>query len=128
MRKYQSVGAVSVEFGLTLISSQGSREVFGLTIQTGSEKLRTFKRYGPYCKHCGIKGQLFSVDRDDRKAESDRRHLNLWAFNDLGEYVMMTSDHVVPLARGGARISLKNRQTLCHPCNTKKGKKLESEL
>ena len=29
-------------------------------------------------------------------------------------------DHIVPLARGGARLDLANLQSLCHPCHSRK--------
>jgi 5-methylcytosine-specific restriction endonuclease McrA len=37
------------------------------------------------------------------------------------------ADHVIPVARGGPT-TLGNLQTLCGPCNQKKGKRLEAEL
>jgi len=37
------------------------------------------------------------------------------------------ADHVIPIARGGLTV-LGNLQSLCGPCNLKKGKRLESEL
>lgn len=40
---------------------------------------------------------------------------------------MLHADHVVPVARGGLT-TLGNLQTLCGPCNLRKGKRLEAEL
>jgi len=37
------------------------------------------------------------------------------------------ADHVIPIARGGLTV-VGNLQSLCGPCNLKKGKRLESEL
>ena len=40
---------------------------------------------------------------------------------------MLHADHVMPIARGGLT-TLGNLQTLCGPCNLRKGKRLEAEL
>lgn len=59
----------------------------------------TFHRDGNVCQHCERKFPLKSLH----------------------------ADHVLPVARGGLTF-LGNLQTLCGPCNLKKGKRLESEL
>jgi hypothetical protein len=62
-------------------------------------RVAAFHRDGNTCQHC------------ERKFPVARLH----------------ADHVLPVARGGLT-TLGNLQTLCGPCNLKKGKRLEAEL
>ena len=59
----------------------------------------TFRRDGHTCQHCELKFEVSSLH----------------------------ADHVMPIARGGLT-TLGNLQTLCGPCNLRKGKRLEAEL
>lgn len=44
-----------------------------------------------------------------------------------GSWVDLTCDHIVPESKGGAT-TLENLQTMCRPCNCRKGAKMPEEL
>jgi hypothetical protein len=62
-------------------------------------RAKTFRRDDYTCQHCE---QVFPQEK-------------------------LNADHVIPVARGGLTV-LGNLQSLCGPCNRKKGKRLEAEL
>jgi hypothetical protein len=62
-------------------------------------RTETFRRDSFTCQHC------------EKKFAREKLH----------------ADHVIPIARSGLTL-LSNLQTLCGPCNLKKGKRLEGEL
>ena len=43
-----------------------------------------------------------------------------WSCVTCGSHVALTVDHIVPVARGGSD-DLDNLQTMCQPCNSRKG-------
>lgn len=88
-------------------------------VNLNSLRLMTF-RTGVICKFCGIKGTHWGVDKNGNDTNP---HLNLWNINEDGELTLMTCDHVIPKSRGG-KDDISNVQTLCDPCNGKKGSKL----
>jgi len=47
-------------------------------------------------------------------------HLNLYGFDENGEEVLMTRDHIIPVSRGGKN-HLSNYQVYCWKCNIGKG-------
>ena len=90
-------------------------------------RLATFQQKGIQCVACGVKGILFALERAETSALKDPRlpyHLNLYALDENGEEVLMTHDHILSRANGGAD-NLSNAQPMCSPCNGGKGR-LES--
>jgi hypothetical protein len=63
--------------------------------------------------------------RHDASGEIEA-HFNLYAPQN-GRWTLMTQDHVIPRAKGGADND-GNLRTMCSPCNTKKGDKLLANL
>jgi 5-methylcytosine-specific restriction endonuclease McrA len=92
--------------------------IAGDLINMTSLKLQTFKENGTRCRICGCKGSYFAKEK---YAAEPYFHLNLYALKD-GREVLMTKDHIIPLAKGG-RDRLNNFQTLCIECNRKKANK-----
>ena len=92
-----------------------------VTVGLSSTRIRTYTK-GTRCVHCGKEGHYFAVERDKR-GNTSRWHLNLYhlAAVTLTE-VMMTSDHIVAKILGGSLHDLSNRQPMCQPCNSLKGK------
>jgi len=82
-----------------------------------SSRYRTFKEKGVECVSCGLTGEFFAKERFNDGNE--KFHLNLYGLRN-GREIMLTKDHIMPKAKGGAN-SIKNYQTMCGPCNVKKG-------
>jgi hypothetical protein len=95
--------------------------VDGDAIKGSNLKLKTFKLKGLSCADCGIKGTIFFKERDDH---TQKWGLNLYAIDKRGKFILMTRDHIVPVAKGG-RNHINNSQTMCADCNNKKGSKYE---
>lgn len=89
----------------------------GDRIYMNSQRYQTFKKYGVKCIKCGIEGKFFAKERH---YSNSRYHLNLYAVNEFGHEILMTKDHIIPLAKGG-KDQLDNLQPMCVKCNNKKG-------
>jgi len=98
------------------------REYMGEQVKMTSHRYRCFKIKGLKCVTCGIEGKYFALERH---TSSRRFHFNLYALDKDGKEVLMTKDHIVPQSKGGPNW-LGNYQTMCHPCNRKKGDKLDA--
>lgn len=99
------------------------KNIAGDLINMTSLKLQTFASDGVRCRICGCKGAYFAKEKYPGEPYY---HLNLYALKGERE-VLMTKDHIVPLAAGG-RDRLKNFQTLCVECNRKKGDSTEQKM
>jgi 5-methylcytosine-specific restriction endonuclease McrA len=93
-------------------------EFDGYNIKFSSHRLWTFYECGIICELCGIEGDFFAIERNH--SGEVRPHLNLYAKTDDDEEVLLTKDHIVPSSKGGENY-IGNYQTLCKPCNEKKG-------
>jgi 5-methylcytosine-specific restriction endonuclease McrA len=95
------------------------RETFhGDEIKFSSHRLWTFFETGITCVNCGIEGEFFAKEKNGEHEESF--HLNLYGI-DGGKEVLMTKDHITPKSEGG-NDHISNYQTMCKPCNEKKGR------
>lgn len=104
-------------------SPEAMRIISGDPINMTSLKLQTFASDGVRCRICGCKGAYFAKEKYPNEPFY---HLNLYALKE-GVEVLMTKDHVIPVAKGG-RDQLKNFQTLCQPCNKKKGERTKDKV
>lgn len=97
----------------------------GDTIWMDSLRYKVFRR-SLCCVTCGIEGKFFAKERHlrrDGEVGGKRYHLNLYAVTHDGHEVLMTKDHRIPRSEGGSD-SLDNLDTMCGPCNWKKGSRL----
>jgi 5-methylcytosine-specific restriction endonuclease McrA len=116
---------LSIEEIINIIGQNKKVKLGENFIYVKSERLKCFKNSGIVCKHCGVVGKFFAVERD--KVGHSGWHLNLYAINSYGDEVLMTADHIIPRSRGGDN-DVSNLQTLCTKCNHAKGNKMEGEL
>lgn len=96
----------------------------GDPVHMDSLRYKVFRR-SRVCVECGLEGTVFAKERGvrrDGKPIGERFHLNLYGFRPDGTEVILTKDHILPRSKGGSD-SLSNLQTMCGPCNWKKGNK-----
>lgn len=85
-----------------------------------SIRIQLFVEKGTECVTCGINGTVFILETQDLKLPP---HLNLYAVNENGEYILMTKDHIHPKSKGGLD-EMENFNPMCSPCNGKKADKI----
>lgn len=93
----------------------------GDLIKLGSDRYFTFSK-SLHCAFCNIKGSVFYKERIINRHGtpcSETFHFNLYAIDNNGQEVLMTKDHIVPVAKNGEN-SIHNYQTACTRCNLKK--------
>lgn len=126
MPVYDRVGKASIETVIRQVldnmesptKSNHRVLVDGEMVKITSLRLRTFATKGVVCAECGISGSFFAVERGPKN--TGPYHLNLWAVNEDGEEILMTHDHILARSLNG-KDDLSNCQTMCGPCNWKKG-------
>jgi 5-methylcytosine-specific restriction endonuclease McrA len=91
----------------------------GDMMKMGSDRYYTFAKT-LHCAHCDLVGSFFAKERHINKKNNldnnEPYHFNLYAINEEGNEVLMTKDHIIPKAKGGAN-NIANYQTMCTICN-----------
>ena len=95
------------------------KEYLGKKVKMGCHRLVLFKAKGTDCVKCGLKGEFFALEQV-RSDNDNAFSFNLYGYDKDGKEVMLTKDHIIPYSKGG-KSSLDNYQTMCSPCNSKKG-------
>ena len=93
----------------------------GFSLKTASLRYRTFNDSGTICHCCGRQMLFFAFERQEGQT---RAHANGYGYTIDGEEVLFTRDHIKPCSLGGNNSPL-NMQTLCEPCNMRKGNKYD---
>jgi hypothetical protein len=94
-----------------------SKVVFdGDPVEMGSDRLRTFARYGLRCARCGIEGRKFFKER---RSEENTFQFNLYAEDAEGQEILMVKDSIFPKSVGTSD-DLSNWQPMCAPCKQRK--------
>ena len=105
---------------LGTIQKKSRVELGGVMVSVAGARLNTFAQKGTICARCGLHATHFAIERPaKRQNPSDGYHLNLWGKHGDRE-ILFTRDHIVAKACGGPD-TLENSQTMCQPCNNKKG-------
>lgn len=94
--------------------------LFEHKVSMRSHRYTNFRVNGLECKHCGVKGEFFALEKDFCNRNSNRAHFNLYGYTVFGAEVMLTKDHIMPKSKGGAN-HIDNYQVLCSKCNVRKG-------
>lgn len=95
----------------------------GSWVGVTSLRMRTFARAGRsakgmVCVTCGLRGTFFAVEQSPGQQS---HHLNLYGINEDNAEILITHDHIVARALGGAD-NISNTQVMCSPCNNKKSR------
>ncbi len=85
-------------------------------VKVSSPRLECLRR-NQMCVWCGRAGNTFVLEQPNSK---ETPHLNLYHFTERGGYLLMTRDHILPVAWDGDD-SVDNLQTMCAQCNQAKG-------
>lgn len=100
-------------------------DIFWVTFDPYGRRLRTFIEKGTTCVHCGLEATYFAAEKD--KFQKTRKyHINLWGTKGNKE-ILFTHDHIIPRSKGGPD-RIENCQTMCEPCNGKKGSNYETGI
>jgi hypothetical protein len=122
-QEYERLTLLSIDEVFEAVRSGAeTKNVMGHEVKLGSQRYRTFMR-SLTCATCGVTGIYFAAERA-RNGNTERYHFNLYGVDASGEEILMTKDHIVPKSRGGKN-RLTNYQTMCSPCNTEKGSRIE---
>ena len=97
----------------------------GHDMKVYSLRYENFMANGTKCCVCGIEGTKFYKERNftvggKPTADNGEYHFNLYAIDAEGDEVLMTKDHIVAKAIGGAD-NVSNMQPMCTVCNNSKG-------
>lgn len=108
--------------GMKRKSPETTKDMGGDLIYMDSDRYWCFKQKGIHCYECGIEGRFFAKERMKTKVvpKPERFHFNLYGVDENGEEVLMTKDHVLPVAQGGPN-HISNYRTMCSRCNCEKG-------
>lgn len=129
-QKYERIGTLSIdEVFFHIQSSLEEKRTIRVNIQNyfvkiNSLRLLTFFHTGVNCPCCDNTASFFAVER--MSGSQDHYHLNLYGLNEKGEEILFTHDHIVARSLGG-KDNLTNTETMCGPCNWKKGQ-IEQKL
>lgn len=89
-------------------------------ISMDGRRLQTFLTSGLVCVSCQLPGAYFAVEKRDKE---DHYTLNLYGLDGTRE-IFFTKDHILPTSLGGNN-EIYNLQTMCSPCNHRKGNGIE---
>lgn len=127
---FTRAGVVDINDVLDYIGTCKTKEYFGRSVKMKSQRYELFKAKGVNCVKCGLKGEFFALEKQTRfrkdQTPHDTYHFNLYGYNEAGEEVMLTKDHILPKSKGGDN-HLNNYQTMCCYCNWDKGDIFENE-
>lgn len=84
------------------------------------QRVRCFIHKGTTCKICGLEAAYYAIERNEG---AEYYYLTLYGVKD-GKEIEFTLDHIYPTSLGGPSTDIRNHQTLCMPCNSKKSNKV----
>ena len=81
-----------------------------------------FIHKGINCVDYGLKAEYYWIEKHRISNSEFSVHANLYGIDKNGEEVLFTKDHIHPKSKGG-KDHIDNYQTMCSPCNCRKGSK-----
>lgn len=125
-------GLVSIDAGMQIVSKQNKKEmkIPGVgRVSPASGRALFLHNYknnkGLNCYCCGIEAKFWVIEQFHSEGVK-YPHLNLYAQNDDGEYVLMTRDHIIPRAFGG-KDDVENLRVACTACNNARQTQMTEE-
>ena len=97
--------------------------VNGVSIKLGSDRYKVFKFKGLKCIHCKKVASFMAIETFKNRSEILSYHINLYGYDENGEELLFTKDHILPKSKGGTNF-FDNYQTMCTICNAEKGSKI----
>jgi len=94
-------------------------EVEGRTVEANNLRIQCFREKGIVCVACGLTADLLALEQVKSK-RFEGWALSLYGHDADGTQIYFTKDHIKPLSRNGSD-TLENLQTMCWPCNQRKG-------
>lgn len=92
----------------------------GYPVKTYSQRYVLFMK-STKCANCGLEANCYILEKNP---ESKAYHFNLYYVSkDGSKEVLFTKDHIIPKSIGGMNTQ-DNYQTMCSPCNYRKGAKI----
>ena len=88
------------------------------SLRNPEDRYNCFMKSGFDCKSCGKVGSIFAIEKIKSKSFQGYT-INLYS----EDGAFFTKDHIIPKSKGGKDM-LDNYQTMCWPCNAKKGSTL----
>ena len=88
------------------------------SLRNPEDRYNCFMKSGFDCKSCGKVGSIFAIEKIKSKSFHGYT-INLYS----EDGAFFTKDHIIPKSKGGKDM-LDNYQTMCWPCNAKKGSTL----
>lgn len=104
---------------ITFVTGEKFKQYNKYFVKMTSLRYLTFFEKGTVCISCGLKGKFFALERHSNSPQDKRPHFNLYGYKG-GKEIMLTKDHIIARVNGG-KDHISNMQTMCSPCNVKKG-------
>ena len=100
-----------------------SFEFLGEHPSMDSLRYHNIKHNGTKCVGCGLEA-IYARFEATYGSSKHKRHFNFYGVDTAGEEVLFTKDHILARSLGGED-DVRNFQTMCSKCNTRKSNKLE---
>jgi hypothetical protein len=114
-----------LKFGATPKAFKFGKHTKNVNVRVSSLRYEIFKRDRCRCVSCGLVGNVFLLEQPKKDhVIGNAPSLNLYAETKDG-FILMTQDHIHPRSMGGLD-KKHNLQTMCQPCNVRKGNKVFS--
>lgn len=115
-KKLKRLGIFRLEEVFPFLMISGERQEFRVNgkiylVKMNSHRLHIFSK-NQKCVSCDLTGTIMALELSHG---ADHPHFNLYAL-DGGEEVLMTKDHIEPIAQGG-KDKYENYQVMCSICN-----------
>jgi 5-methylcytosine-specific restriction endonuclease McrA len=124
----------SIEEILNILREHRNKKTVNITLREykvnirKNPKFRLFLTKPLVCQCCGISANKFCLEINLKHEHKHKAELHLYGIDKNGNDVQFTTDHIIPISKGGDKYNLKNLQLMCFDCNNKKGCQLPENI